>query len=197
MISEHLDIDSHTLVIAFSSQPQNFEWGGTLSRIGVKHILVRDETDNWYQDGVSGIGSPRDTIKWLEWLIKTELRVIYLGLSAGSYAALLFNAFTKPQRTIAISPVTGSGMLPDFDSKWHGRLNGRPHFRAVADLAHIYFNVQHVERVTAVISDGEGTELDCQMCTRIGVNPIMIRGFSHISLAKQVATSGYLESLIK
>lgn len=197
MMIQHMDHGSSIVVIAFSSQPHRYEWGGFLSRIGVKHVLVRDETDNWYQDGISGMGDhPDECINWLHRLDKEKLRVIYLGLSAGGYAALLFNAYTKPHRTVAISPATGSGKLPDFDSKWDHRLNGRPNFRPVADLASIYIN-QNVDNVRTIISDGEGTELDRQMCTRIGSSPFVIPGFGHVGIARYVATSGYLESLIK
>lgn len=198
MISHHMDSNSRTLVIAFSSQPHRFEWDGFLSRINVKYILASDETDNWYQDGISGIGSNWDV---LDWLNRIQHRVVLLGLSAGAYPALLYNYYSTPARVIAISPVTGSGKLSDFGPEWIQRLNGRPNFRPVTDLKCLYETSSNMLRITdrimAVVSDGEGTELDTQMCMRIGVKPFVHSGFSHVSLAKKLCISGQLEEWIK
>lgn len=200
MIEHHMDAPSRTLVIAFSSRPGLIEWGGFLNRMRVRYVLLSDEKDQYYQNGIGGIGGHKDVIDWLNRIDSSFHRVIYLGLSAGSYAALYYNAFTEPRGVIAISPVTGAGPLSDFDEKWYPRLNGRPNL-LVTDLRPLYGfvsddNPMH-KRVVTIISDGEGTELDLAMSTRIGVLPTVIKGHSHASLGKELANNGYLESLIK
>lgn len=198
----HTNMHSHskTFVIAFSSQPEHLEWEGYLSRLNVKYALLADETDNYYQEGIPGVGYHHDVLDWLNRIDQRYHHPVYLGLSAGAYAALFYNAYTKPHRVIAISPVTGAGPLADFDPKWHPRLNGRPHIR-VTDLSPLYRrDPEASKRVTAIIGDGDGTELDAQMCMRINVPPsALIKGVSHAGLGKWLAHDGerMLENLIK
>lgn len=200
MIEHHMDAPSRTLVVAFSSQPKAVEWGGFLNRLKVRYILVSDDKDEYYQNGIGGLGGHKDVIDWLNRIDSHFHKVIYLGLSAGSYAALYYNLYTKPHKVIAISPVTGAGPLPDFSPHWYERLNGRPHL-LVTDLKPLYEAIKEdrsiISRVNTIVSDGEGTELDIEMSTRIGVMPTLTRGYSHSSLARELATNGYLESLIK
>ena len=55
---EHLIPGAARTVVAFAGGPQNvYQFGRTLSRLGLSHVLLRDTSQRYYQDGVLGIGS--------------------------------------------------------------------------------------------------------------------------------------------
>lgn len=190
--------DAPVCVLAFASGARRFEWGPTLSRLGVAHILLRDRTERWYQGGVDGLGSLDDVVAEAASLKDAYPRVVALGLSSGSYAALLVGQRAELDAVVAISPITGKGdaLFPDFDPRWHFRIEHGPEHPPVPDLKPLYADGARMA-VRAFVSDGEGTELDRRMAERIGVSDIvLIPGYSHSSLARAMRGTEALKSAI-
>lgn len=61
----------------------------------------------WYHKGIGGLSSSIDETKVvLEKLIEGYKKVIFLGVSAGGYAAILFGSLLKIRNVVAFSPQT-------------------------------------------------------------------------------------------
>ena len=203
MLESHLDYGAGPCVLAFSSSPHRFEWGNTLRRMGVPHVLFKDTYDKFWQRGISGIGDHVDVVTYVRKLTATMKKTVTLGLSAGSYGALMYGHCAGVEQVIAISPVTGAGPLPDFEPEWHSRLNGRPALD-VLDLKDVGKYVPTMSwdntkcRVEMFASNGKGAELDLRMAQRIGVPGVRyMPGHSHVGLARHMRDTGYIERLIR
>lgn len=197
---EHLEpTRKGPLVFAFASENDHrFEWGHYLDQVNVPHVMFRDGSDQWYAYGCAGIGDMDTMVKHLSLVAKIiNPNCIALGLSKGAYAALRFAKLAKIPRVIAICPVTGCGEYAkiDFPQHWWHRIEHTRPF-PIEDLKPLYTH-GFIPTVKAFISDGDGTELDRQMCERIGIADInFIPGFSHSNLARGMRDDGMLDKLI-
>lgn len=197
-----LHIPGDTVVVAFASGASRFEWGNFLSRENIPHVLMRDTTDRWHQEGVKGIGDFEATRQYLVGLGLTYRRTVMLGLSSGSHAALLYGHVAFADRIVAISPTTGKGdaIKGDIPPEWWHRIEHGPEYYPVRDLQPLYADEGAPGRVRAFISDGEGTELDRIMIERIGVTAsaiTLVPGHSHAGLARAVRDNGMLEAALR
>lgn len=194
---EHL-CPGPTCVLAFASGAGRFEWGGFLGRLGVPHVLFRDTTDHWYLRGVIGLGDRYEVVVYIRRLILERKRVVTLGLSSGSYAALLYGHLARAAEAIAISPITGKGtaVFDDFEPQWRHRIEHGPEHPEVLDLKPLFKLWQLPVR--AFVSDGAGTELDRGMAERLGpgVEITRVPGYSHAGLAKALCIDGTLARLL-
>ena len=191
---------SKICVFAFASGDcAKFEWKDTLDRLGVNYILFRDHTDRWYTQGVAGVGNVSVTVNYMRLVSFQYSRCLTLGLSKGAYAALMYGYLAKIREIIAISPVTGLSYetYPDFDPKWHHRLEHVRTDYKVDDLKPLFRSNTYEPMVHAFISDGDGAELDHTMCTRIGVEPILIPGHTHEALGAVVRDTGMVDKIIR
>lgn len=191
--------ESKTCVFAFASGDcTKFEWQGTLDRLEVDYILFRDHTDRWYTQGVAGIGILGIVVNYIRLVSFQYNRCFTLGLSKGAYAALKYGYLAKIKEIIAISPVTGLSYetYSDFDPRWHHRLEHVRTDYKIEDLKPLFRSHAHEPIVHAFISDGDGAELDYKMCTRIGVEPTLIPGYSHEALGAAVRDRGLVEEII-
>ena len=107
--------DSSTLAVAFASLAGR--WGGiptfefmkSLSALQVKQAFVRDTRSLWYQCGIAGAGSTVDELAaGLSDLVQVAgvSRVVFLGASAGGYAAILFATLVPVQEALVFGPQT-------------------------------------------------------------------------------------------
>lgn len=191
--------DNTTCVIAFASGADKFEWGRTLAAIPISHVLMRDTTERWYNCGVQGIGRMDDVGHYIRLLKRRYQRVIMLGLSSGSYAAMLYGINSRC-KVIAISPTTGKGtpsVRRDFAPEWWDRLTLPPDHPPVADLI-VFARERGLPIIKAFVSDGEGTELDRKMAERIGISDItLVPGYSHSTLAAGLRDRGIIAELLR
>lgn len=66
-----------------------------------------DKHQNWYHNGIAGISNDIDsTVIYLKEKISIYKNVIFLGVSAGGYAALLFGSLCNVNTVIAFIPRT-------------------------------------------------------------------------------------------
>lgn len=198
---ESLHRKTPSVVVAFASGAGRFEWGRTLDAIGVDHVLMRDTTDRWYLRGVQGIGNVFDVCNYLIGLGERYKRVILLGLSSGSYAALFYGSAVTVDLVVAISPITGKGdkIRDDFDPWWWHRIEHGPEHAPVGDLKTISGGLT-AKKTIAFVSDGEGTELDRTMAERIGIPPqniFNVAGFSHSGLARGLVDLGIIREILQ
>ena len=201
---EHLK-GSLTVVFAFASargdygDVPRYEFSGTLARMGVDHVLMKDEIEGYYQDGVRGIGGIDDVVDYMRRIAARYDRTIAFGLSSGAYGALMFGQLAPTHEVIAVSPVSGLGpdVHPDFDPAWHYRVYHAPEKRPIRDLKAIYAGGPRA-RVRAFVSDGTGCELDEVMARRIGIEDVtVIPGADHAGLGRRMRDMGLLAELIR
>lgn len=84
-----------------------FEFLGTASDLPVGKVFVRDLDQIFYQRGVRGLGRDvAEVASGLGSLLSGSGRVVFVGQSAGGYAALLFGTMLGVDHVLAFSPVT-------------------------------------------------------------------------------------------
>lgn len=93
--------DSSTLVVAFShvGYPEGkFAFSNAISHIKCKKLFLNCPGNSWYQCGIPGVGqsisSAADRIKLFIDSLRVD-RVIFVGMSMGGYAAILFGLLCK------------------------------------------------------------------------------------------------------
>jgi hypothetical protein len=111
---------SSTLLISFGGIANRlpipvFEFMRSLDPFRINKVFIRDFRQCWYTNGIQGITeSPAETIVYLRGLIDKygKDRCLFLGNSAGGYAALLYGHLLGIDETHAFSPQT-------FIDRWH------------------------------------------------------------------------------
>jgi hypothetical protein len=188
----HLKTLNGRLVVAFAGGTQNhFQFRNTLRDLGVSYILLRDSTQRYYWHGVMGIGNREAVCEFLRFYAK-RYHTVAVGISSGSYAALLYGQLVPLEEVIAISPLSGRE-VDDFAPEYHPQITD-PN-TDMADLRQFYQNGPRTQ-VRAYVSDGDGTEIDRQMAERIGVKDIIvIPGYAHKDLAVGMRDKGMFKEL--
>lgn len=107
--------DSDTLIISFGGRAKEF--GGILPFEFLNFLNKNFEKYNkhfyidihqvWYHKGIVGLSTNiEETVIYFKSQIKKYKNVIFLGISAGGYAAILFGSLLNVQKVIAIVPQT-------------------------------------------------------------------------------------------
>lgn len=184
---------SRQVYIAFAGGPlTQYQFGKTFAQQRCAHVLMKDSTQNHYQHGVAGLGNMEDVVAWIKHL-KQTFYVTTVGVSSGGYAAALYGQLAEVDEMILFSPLTGRE-VDDFDPKWHSIIVD-PSQAHMKDLRQFFKNGP-IPKTTAYISDGEATDCDRQMCTRIGIkNIVTISGYSHGDLARGMRNMGLFQRI--
>lgn len=180
----------------FSPGMPIFDFGFTIGKMKVSYILLRDSTGLWFRNGVPGIGDREQTIDYLRATMTGYKRRVTIGLSAGSFGALLYGQLIPVDEIIAISPVTvlGGDAEREFAPHWAHRVRLPPNVPPIDLRPH--FEKGPIPVVNAYVSDGDGAELDQRMCDLIGVMPTLISGYTHAGLGAHMTGNGMIRQLI-
>ncbi len=116
--------DGETSIVVFSSlggphhldDYTSFDFTRFLSGVPCKKIFIRDSSSRWFCHGIAGA----DSVHELGWHISREIgeRSLFIGHSAGGFAALLYGNLCGATQVVAFSPQTsieGSG-------QWYGTM---------------------------------------------------------------------------
>lgn len=107
--------NSEILVVCFAGlwhqmggiQPFEFLNFLTKSYENIDSIFYIDKHQSWYHKGIQGITKNIDeTVKYLDRQIKGYKKVIFMGVSSGGYAAILFGSLCNIQNVVAFMPQT-------------------------------------------------------------------------------------------
>lgn len=166
--------DSPILVVAFGGIAgrlggiEAFEFMGTLARLDTKHAFVRDAEMSWYQRGVKGVGTDVDSVATaLSRLLDVACpeRVVFIGSSAGGYAAILFATLVEVDEVLAFGPQTfldparrtavGDERWPRLSRRMEKRLDPR-----YADLRPLLENLAACRRLRIRIHHPTGEPVD-------------------------------------
>lgn len=106
---------SDSLVISFSGMgiagdgKPVYAFSGLSNRYGVNQILLRDQFQVWFLNGVMGASTNvATTVSFLRELIVdiNPSRTLTIGSSAGGFSAMLYGSLLGVDRVIAINPQT-------------------------------------------------------------------------------------------
>lgn len=193
---EHL-VPGDICIVAFAAGSQDvFQFGRVLRSLSLSHVLMRDSTRSWYQRGVAGIGDRGKVATYIRDLA-SHYYVKTAGVSSGAYAALLYGHLAGVDEIIAISALTTGTSVDDLDPQWHHRVAPDPVTHLQIDDLKKVLQVSSRPCVKAFVSDGDDTVLDAHMSRRLGVEPTLIAGHSHSSLARHMRDCGLLAELLK
>lgn len=101
-----------------------FEFWNSLEEINVDKVFIRDCSQCWYQEGfLHHTSSIEDSLQLLENIIKryNYKQVLFIGNSAGGYAAILFGVQLSISNILAFAPQTFIGKWNRFiyrDTRW-------------------------------------------------------------------------------
>lgn len=129
------------LIVAFGGVNQGmgmpvFEFFNMLNAYEVSKVFVRDIQQVWYHKGaIEGKGSMIHTKSAIEHIIKEAKpsKVIFIGNSAGGYAAILFGRWLQVDEVHAFSPQSFIGLMKKL---WH---NDKRWLLQIV-RAHLYFS---------------------------------------------------------
>ena len=110
---EYLELinGNEILIVSFSScaaklgrfEFYNFFWNNYNSNMDL--CFYQDMKKIWYHEGVRNLSNNiEETTEYLKNLTKKYIKVIFLGISSGGYAAILFGSLCKIDYVIAIIP---------------------------------------------------------------------------------------------
>lgn len=99
------------LIVSFSScgaKLGRFEFYNFLKKNFNKNIdlcFYQDMKNIWYHQGIQNISNNiEDTVKYLKKITKKYIKVIFMGISSGGYASILFGSLCEIDYVIAIIP---------------------------------------------------------------------------------------------
>jgi hypothetical protein len=96
--------------LSFRGGPPPFEFVNLFSESPIGKVFVRDLDQCFYQRGVRGLGrSINEVAVSLEELLAGRNRRVFVGASAGGYAALIFGSMLRVDHVVAMSPQTFLG----------------------------------------------------------------------------------------
>jgi hypothetical protein len=137
---------SSTLILSFAGHGLKFggvprpEFYNFLSKNfpTVDILLLVDYNCRCYHQGLKGITSNVDeTAKYIQNIISGYQKVVFVGVSAGGYAAILFGSLLKVNDVIAITPQTKlkASFFDDSYRDIANRINSTTKYLLVADTS--------------------------------------------------------------
>jgi esterase/lipase len=148
------------IIISFSGQGNGM---GSLPQFEFVHFLEKyynkyerhfylDKYKKWYHNGIEGISKNIDeTLQYLKNIIVHFEEVIFIGSSAGGYAAILFGSLLDVHKIIAFKPQTIS--IQDKYTTLKPFINTTTKYYIYGDLTidkekDPYHHISHCENIT-------------------------------------------------
>lgn len=170
-----------TTVVAFSGMaPQNhiYEWTTAFEDFPANFIGVQDEHQCWYQR--TGLSVVRSLLRQ-----KMAGMTVFVGGSAGGFAALWFGKMMKADRIIVFCPQSACGKAKRElgDHRWPGKCEQTP----ARDIAGTY--------PQAMVHYAENDDLDAMHAARLGAERRKWAHGGH-DLPHRLKESGALRGLL-
>jgi len=181
------------IIISFSGQgngmgtmPQ-FEFVNFLERhynAYTRHFYL-DKYNKWYHKGIDGISTTvNDTITYLKTAIDQYEEVIFIGSSAGGYAAILFGSLLNVDKIIAFKPQTILKVQPQIDSLY---ADLKPHINTTTKY-YIYGDI-HIDKTKDPLHH-------ISHCENINIYPNVILNTKYEVDLKRLRDKGVLKNII-
>jgi hypothetical protein len=127
-MSSKIVVGEKKIIVSFSGQGGSDM--GSIPRLEFVNFLEKhynqyerhfylDDYNKWYHCGIGGISTNVDTtVEYLKEKIKNFDEVIFIGSSAGGYAAILFGSLLNIEKVIAFRPQTTVELQEGIDDKY-------------------------------------------------------------------------------
>ena len=155
--------DSDTIIISFSGRyhPKTgeirFEFTAFLEKYfnNIDRHFYIDSYSNSYHNGIEGIsGSIDETAEYLQAIIRPYRKTIFMGVSQGGYAAILFGSLLSVGAVIAFIPQTYRTQRHNIDEKYRDLnpfINPITQYYLYGDLSinniHSFHHISHCDRI--------------------------------------------------
>ena len=155
--------DSDTIIISFSgrSQPKTgeirFEFTKFLEKYfkNISRHFYIDTYCNSYHNGIEGISTSIDeTVEYIRGIIAPYKRSIFIGVSQGGYAAIMFGSLLNITAVIAFIPQTFRIQKINIDEKYRDLkpfINTTTQYYLYGDISitnpHSFHHISHCERI--------------------------------------------------
>lgn len=151
-------------------------------------VFIKDPRNQWYNKGISGLGSNLDEcVNSLFKITKEYSRSVFFGSSMGAYASLLFGQRCKATSVISLAPQT-------FLAAPYPRFNPKIHHGSYVDLS-VESNPQNTEKLVVI---GEEELFDIYQLNRLSddsqLRRISVPG-AHHNVVKFLDDRGLLQGL--
>ena len=147
-MSSKIIVGETTIIVSFSGQGGSDM--GSIPRLEFVNFLEKhyskyerhfylDDHNKWYHCGIEGISTDiHTTTEYLKEKIKKFDKVIFIGSSAGGYAAILFGSLLNVDKVIAFRPQTTIEIQKDMDEKYinlEAYINSTTQYYIYGDIA--------------------------------------------------------------
>lgn len=209
-----LDInnDSKILIIVFGGIRGKlpfpvFEFFNTLNKYKINKMFVRDLNQAWYTKGLKGICNDAYGVKkYLDDKIKeiNPTKTIFIGNSAGGYAAILFGVLCDINEIHAFSPQTFLDKTTRFfkrDSRWKKEIQNIDKSKTYNKSLNLKNFLKHynLEQITINIYYSLTNKLDIihtKMISNFSINFCSYQTGGH-ELIKELRDNGELYQIIE
>ena len=200
---------SNTLIITFGGILHRlpipvFEFFRSLDCFNVNKVFIRDFSQSWYTHGIKGISeNTTETIAYLQSLINLygKQKTIFIGNSAGAFAALLFGRLLNVSEIHAFSPqtfITPSSRLRYLDFRWRKEMKNLHTHTNYLDLKKVYLEHNNTNTIAYLYWD-ENHRLDNIHAKRMSFTNVHLLPYKtggH-DIIKKLRNSGELFTIIE
>lgn len=181
-----------------------FEFFKSLDQFSVNKIFIRDFKQCWYTHGIEGISAnTEETVTYLQALIEQfgKRKTIFIGNSAGAFAALLFGNLLNVSEVHAFSPqtfISSAPRLRHLDFRWKKEIKNLKKKPPYLDLKKLFKEHKNTNTIAYLYWD-ENHRLDNIHARRMGFKNIHLKPYKtggH-EVIKQLRDSGELFTIIE
>lgn len=189
------EVDPRLFICFAGADQHRYQWKRTMERYNLNHMLVRDTALQYYQYGVKGVGDRRQTIEFFRGWRQVAPKLITLGISSGSYGAMLYGQLIPTDFVLAFSPLSGRD-TDDFPPQDAHRIHDP---NTPLDDLRKYFVDGPVARTRAFIGDEHYTCcLDHRMAARVGITDVtIVKDSEHKDTAGKLRDRGELAAIFE
>ncbi|WP_179351492.1 hypothetical protein [Winogradskyella vidalii] len=148
--------NSEVIIVAFGGIQNNigmpiFEFFNIMKDKPYTKVFVKDNQQSWYHKGIEGSDDINTTVILLKKILTSldylNKKVVFVGNSAGGYAAIVFGVLLEADKVLAFAPQTFLGKWKRFvnrEKRWKNESNymlkGNTNPNYFLDLASFFKN---------------------------------------------------------
>lgn len=166
----------------------------------IDFIFYIDKNQCWYHKGIKNItNNIEDTVTYLNNIIAKYEKVIFMGTSAGGYAAILFGSLCNVSHVVAFNPVTKlEKCINDQYSDLKNHMNNKTSYLLYGDVSLPENDIHHISQCDRLANEA-GPHPNCFSDKRIsslsGLLNVVIVKKNELNL-KVMRDNGELKTII-
>ena len=185
-----------------------FEFNNFLKQYkNLSKVFIRDINQAWYHKGLTGISEEiATTLDYIKQITKekTYTKIIFIGNSAGGYAALLFGNLLNINKVIAFAPQTfinRKNRLLYQDFRWKKQIRAIYDYKnstpAYYDLKKVLKNNSNTQNTIYFDSNDKLDKVNAQRLSSLENTNIIDLKLGKHNLIKAIRDNGLLKKIIE